>query len=265
MDVDDENNNQSTAVTGRTALGLPPDPRPSIHGDVLHSRPAVVNYNRRTDTGNTDNDLYIFYGGNDGVFRAIKGGFGSSAGDPAVGTEVWAFVAPEHFGNLRRLRLNAPAISSGYKKPYFFDGPISVYTSDNNSLKAAPDNVPDGKIVAADGDKVWLYLSMRRGGRFIYALDASDPLAPKMLWRKGCPSAETLAALKEANGCDLGFGELGYTFSEPKITTLHPSITTDPVLIFGAGYDPLVEDQSPASITCSTGTTTGEVRTGGTF
>ena len=39
------------------------DIRASVHGDVLHSRPAVVNYNRY----GTDNDTYVFYGSNDGI------------------------------------------------------------------------------------------------------------------------------------------------------------------------------------------------------
>ncbi|NIN36668.1 MAG: hypothetical protein GTO60_16870, partial [Gammaproteobacteria bacterium] len=55
--------------------GFTVDVRASIHGDVLHSRPAVVNYNRH---GN-DNDVFVFYGSNDGIFRAIKGGFNQSA------------------------------------------------------------------------------------------------------------------------------------------------------------------------------------------
>ena len=220
------------------------DTRASMHGDVLHSRPAVVNYNRRaaSDPANADNDVYIFYGGNDGVFRGAKGGFGSSAGDPAPGVEVWGFIAKEHFGNLKRLRINSPAISSNFKKPYFFDGPIGAYTLDSNG---------DSKLVAADGDKVWLYLTMRRGGRAIYALDVSDPLVPKLLWRKGCPSLSTVAAdIDATTGCDMGWGELGQTWSEPRVISINA--TSDPVLMFGAGYDALVEDPDPSTVSSST-------------
>jgi Tfp pilus tip-associated adhesin PilY1 len=240
---EDENSNSSFA-----------DTRASIHGDVLHSRPAVVNYNRRTDTANINNDVYIYYGGNDGVFRAVKGGFGSSTGDPAPGTEVWGFVAREHFPFLRRLRINTPSISSSYKKPYFFDGPIGAYTLDANG---------DGKLTASGTpneadytqDKVWLFLAMRRGGRFIYALDVTDPLVPRLLWRKGCPSLETdPTKVDSATGCDLGWGELGYTTSEPKVISSNCTSTSyncganDPLLMFGAGYDPAVEDIDPSSV-----------------
>ncbi|MBF0179030.1 MAG: hypothetical protein HQM03_03270, partial [Magnetococcales bacterium] len=42
------------------------DARASIHNDVLHSKPAVINYNRYS----TDDDVMVFYGANDGVFHA---------------------------------------------------------------------------------------------------------------------------------------------------------------------------------------------------
>ena len=73
--------------------------RASVHGDVLHSRPGVVNYNRTGD----DNDIVVFYGGNDGMLHAVKGGRGAGGG-----TELWAFVAPEFFPKLKRLHDNVP-------------------------------------------------------------------------------------------------------------------------------------------------------------
>ena len=77
------------------------DIRASVHGDVLHSRPAVINYGRNGPTD--ENDVYAFYGSNDGIFRAIKGGK-----DTDGGTEVWGFIPREFFGKLKRLRDDAP-------------------------------------------------------------------------------------------------------------------------------------------------------------
>ncbi len=187
------------------------DIRASVHGDVLHSRPAVVNYNRYGD----DNDVVIFYGANDGLFRAVKGG--QNAGD---GYEKWAFVPTEFFPGLKRLRDNTPAIGSTSPKPYFADGSVGVYQLDVNN---------DGKLVAADGDKVYLYISMRRGGRVIYALDVTDPDQPKFMWKRDYTSP--------------GYAELGQTWSEPKVRKIRAS--ANPVLIFGAGYDAAVEDLDP--------------------
>jgi len=205
---------QDNAVDENTD-GSTTDVRASIHGDVLHSRPALINYNRNSPSD--DNDVIAFYGANDGVFRAIQGGLGNSGG-----TELWGFIPSELFGRFKRLRDNSPAIDINNKRPYFMDGPIGVYQKDVND---------DGKLVAADGDKVYLYIGMRRGGRFIYALDVSDPSAPKMLWKK--------------SNTDTGFAELGYTWSEPKVALIRAH--ANPVLIMAAGYDPN-QDNDPVSL-----------------
>jgi type IV pilus assembly protein PilY1 len=54
------------------------DVRPSVHGDVAHSRPLPVNYGGSTG-------VVIYYGANDGALRAVRG---------ADGKELWGFIAP---------------------------------------------------------------------------------------------------------------------------------------------------------------------------
>lgn len=188
------------------------DIRARIHGDLLHSRPAVVNYNRNGD----DRDIMVYYGTNGGIFHAVKGGQ-----DDADGGEQWGMIFPEHLGQLKRLRDNEPIISNSARKPYFADGPISIYQDDVNS---------DGKLVAADGDKAYLYVGMRRGGEFVYALDVSDPDNPKYLWKK--------------TSSDTDYSAMGQSWS-----TLRPAkirAESNHVVIMGAGYDALNEDAEPA-------------------
>lgn len=189
--------------------GVNTDVRARIHGDLVHSRPAVVNYNRNGD----DRDVMVYYGTNEGIFHAVKGGQ-----DPTDGLERWGMVFPEHLSQLNRLRENAPAISGASPKPYFADGPTSVYQLDANA---------DGKFESAVGDKAYLYIGMRRGGRFAYALDVSNPLAPRHLWKIDSTQSD--------------FAELGQTWSTLRPARIKAS-TSDPVLIFGAGYDPENED-----------------------
>lgn len=194
--------------------GSKTDVRAYIHGDLLHSRPAVVNYNR--EAGNRD--ILVYYGSNDGVFRAVKGGQ-----DDSDGYEKWGMVLPEFLSKLDLLRKSDQGIGSGptdFKKPYFADGPVSVYQNDVNK---------DGKLVAIDGDKAWLYVGMRRGGRFLYALDVSDPDTPKFMWK--------------IDQNTTGFEKLGQTWSTIRPATL--KVQTNPVLIFGGGYDPTNEDPQP--------------------
>ena len=218
--------------------------RPSLHGDVVHSRPAVVSYNR----SGKDDDIVVFYGAADGVLRAVQGGKVKStlSGAPDPGTELWGFVAPEFYTGLARLwknspNINVPSVSSttataskpvANNKPYFFDGNFTVYAYD----KPGAGGLGDGKLVAADGDKVYLFATARRGGRLLYAFDVSNPGAPTFLWRKN--GADTSAG-------NADFRELGFTWSEAKVVKLKLSSGDKTALIFGAGYDP-VEDDNPA-------------------
>jgi Tfp pilus tip-associated adhesin PilY1 len=235
---DDENSKDgSLSVAGVTcAVTNTCDVRTSVHGDVLHSRPAVINYNRYGD----NNDVYIFYGANDGMLHAMKGG---QATDGSAGNEQWTFIAPEHFGQLKRLRNQTPVLSSANPKDYFFDGPIGVYTLDGKGTVASP-VAPDSKLTSGDGhgDKVYLFAAMRRGGRMIYAFDVTDPTNPALLWKKGCPNATG------TSGCDTGWDQIGQTWSQPQPVYLRAYPTTL-ALVFGAGYDPAAEDFQPCSVT----------------
>lgn len=204
------------------------DVRGYLHGDVLHSRPAVFNYNRTGEP--TDRDIRIFYGANDGTVHAVKGG-----NDDADGGEKWAFVLPEHFSGLRRLMEATPIISSSNTKPYFVDGPLSIHSRDVKSDGTVnADGTGDGRFETnlgdlTSGDYVHLFIGMRRGGKFIYALDVSSPDAPNFRWKKDNTSA--------------GYFEMGQTWSELKPFKIRGS--ANPVVIFGLGYDPTANDASP--------------------
>lgn len=205
--------------------------RPSIHGDVLHSRPVVVNYG-------DSRGLVVFYGANDGVFRAVNGSQDTAIGTVPAGGELWGLVLPEHYGQIDRLRNNSPelrfpstTLASAQNKDYFVDGPTGVYQKLTST----------GVI-----DKAYIYLTMRRGGRFIYALDVSTPTTPKVLWKISNSTA--------------GFEELGQTWSRPRLT-LVPGYA-DPVLIFGAGYSPNEDSEPPVQANMGRGIYVVDAATG---
>lgn len=185
--------------------------RPSVHGDVLHSRPAVINYGGSTG-------VVVFYGANDGLLRAVNG---NTTGTGA-GNELWGFLPEEHFPRLKRIAFNTPEIrlsttliadatsaSSPTPRDYFVDGPISTYQKLNASGAT---------------EKAIIYVGMRRGGRFVYALDVTTPIEPKFLWKK---TAANLSVL-------------GQSWSEPKLAKVRGY--ANPVLLMGAGYDAAAED-----------------------
>ena len=193
--------------------GAPVTIRPSVHGDVLHSRPAVVDYGGAIG-------VTVFYGSNDGFLHAVNG----QQDGTGAGEELWSFIPEEHFSKLDRLRTNSPEVrlsttpsaSTASPRPYFVDGPLGVYQK-----------------VSANGssEKVYLYAAMRRGGRLLYALDVTVPSAPRFLWKKTSASLPIL----------------GQTWSEPKAARIKGN--TNPVIIVGAGYDSAAEDVSPPATT----------------
>lgn len=83
----------------------------------------------------------------------------------------------------------------------------------------------DGLIRRSDGDHIYLYGGMRRGGRHVYGWDVTDPADPALLFDLS-PQSE-------------GFNALGFTWSTPLLTRLWIPGRTQPetVLVFGGGYD----------------------------
>ncbi|MFM2036019.1 MAG: hypothetical protein RL459_1284, partial [Pseudomonadota bacterium] len=160
--------------------------RPSVHGDVVHSRPVAINFG--TDASP---QVVVFYGANDGMLRAVNGNRTAAIGTAAAGSELWSFMPPEFYSNIKRLRANTtqisyPGVTGGAAKPYGIDGPITSVTS---------------------GSSTWLYAGMRRGGRALYAFDVTTPASPTLKWKIGCPN------LANDTGCTSGFDQLGQTWS----------------------------------------------------
>jgi type IV pilus assembly protein PilY1 len=222
--TDNDGNNNTSSL----------DTRPTVHGDVVHSRPLAI------DFGTTSTpDVKVFYGGNDGMLHAINADQADSDG-----TELWSFVAPEHYGKLKRHYYNYPALDlpnlsvpGATKKDYFFDGPIGSY-------RVAIDANGDGDYVdVGDTNLAWIYPTMRRGGRMVYAFDVSTPASPTIKWAHGCPNAG------DDTGCTSGWSTIGHTWSTPRSTKVTGyGSGASPILIMGGGYDSC-EDSEPN--TCS--------------
>jgi type IV pilus assembly protein PilY1 len=197
-------------VSDEDGDGITNEARSWILGDILHSKPLVVNYGARTSSFSVDEpDLRIVVGTNAGFLHMF---------DNRDGQENWAFFAKELGPLLNTRRVNAVSA----QHPYGIDAPVVLYTRDVNK---------DGTIDWNDGDKAYIYFGLRRGGRILYAMDISNPDDPDLLWRKDNTSP--------------GFAELGQTWSVPVVTKI-PGYAK-PVLIFGAGYDPIKDGSGVAS------------------
>ena len=205
-----ENEDRNSATSGNNRL--------SMHGDVVHSRPVAVNF------GTSEaRKVVVFYGGNDGWFRAVNGNRSEAIGSVAAGNELWSFAPAEFLPKFGRLRARAPAVhylgtpvTSATQKDYGMDGPITAYR---------------GSVGAST--KAFIYATMRRGGRSIYSFDvtniATAPTTPVLKWRIGCQVDGT---------CTTGMDGIGQTWGAVKAFKhgSHGS-GTSPLLIFGGGYD----------------------------
>ena len=220
-DVADENLNGVTTTEMRS----------SIHGDVVHSRPVALNFGTSGSPS-----VVVFYGGNDGVFRAINGNRTGNIGSAVPGAELWGFLPPEFFGNIKRLRDNNVQISfpnvsspSALPKPYGIDGAITAHVS---------------------GTDAWVFAAMRRGGRALYSFNVptADPAAATLKWKVGCPQNFPTSGTVSDVGCTTGFSGIGQTWSAPKPFTAGGY--GSPLLIMGGGYDPC-EDANPNTCTAS--------------
>ncbi|NIV18346.1 MAG: hypothetical protein GWN47_08000 [Woeseiaceae bacterium] len=196
LDVDDLDGDGNTG-----------EAREWIFGDALHSRPLPINYGSIGGYSDPENPaIFIAVGSDDGMLRFIRN---TSAGGAQSGEELWSFMPRASMPAQKILRANG----TGMQHPYTLDGAPVAFIMDKNQ---------DGSIVSSDGDKVFLYVGMRRGGKKYYALDITDPQRPDLMW--------TI----DKSG---DFAELGYTFSTPRVGLVHTPMGPRPAVMFAGGYD----------------------------
>jgi len=133
----------------------------------------------------------VFAGANDGMLHAF---------DDSDGSELWAFIPPNLHDKLQAL--HADVIES------FVDGSPKAYISYDLN----------GQIT-----KAILIFGQRRGGNHYYALDITNPLLPKYLWKISPDMPD--------------YAELGQTWSSPMIGKIAYFMEEKWVAFIGGGYD----------------------------
>lgn len=203
-------------------------------GAVLHSRPLAINYGRRNGAANPE-DVRVVFGSADGMLRMVN---------DTTGVENWGFMPQAVMGSLSTLREN----QSGATLPYGVDGSPLVLIRDRSTADIA--SASDGIINTATSsvhDRVLLFFGLRRGGAAYYALDITNPDAPKLVWRLNAAGLMRAGQATVDAGSAAQFAALGLAFSTPQVarirldadgvaaTTNDVSLRT--VLIFGGGYN----------------------------
>lgn len=182
-------------------------------GDPLHTKPFSVRY--------SDSTTVIYSMTNQGLLHAFDATTpvlrnGNSNG----GEELFSFIP-------RELLINLPALETntvGGDHIYGLDGGMTVWHEEFA-------NSNDG--IVNNGESVYLFIGMRRGGEHYYALDISNYQDPRLLW--------------QISSGDPGFNNLAQSWSRMSLVTLYDDAYPDnrrSSLVFGGGYDqPRLDDR----------------------
>ena len=180
-------------------------------GDPLFSRPMLVTYG---GTAAQPNDV-LYVTTNLGFLHAIDG---------ATGEEIWSWAPGDLLDNLQRYQQG----DSMQPKAYGLDGEMSVWIYEN------PYDT-DVDIDVTDGDFVYLYMGMRRGGQNYYAMDVTsyhptnwNSISPILKW--------------QINGGTGQYGDMGQSWSrmiKTKVAWQCGATSCDErdVVFFSGGYD----------------------------
>lgn len=192
-------------------------------GASLHASPVAIPY------GGTEADPVdkVFIAGSTGLYML----------NAPTGEEEWIFVPQELMAQQADARANVVG--------------DPIYGLDLTPTRWVNDTNNDGVIDPADGDFVRLFVGMRRGGSNYYALDVTPNSAittsaaatglvnPELMWR--------------IQGGAGDFVHLGQTWSPPLLATISMtesgSLVNKPVLIFGGGHDPSLDNSYGTSTT----------------
>jgi type IV pilus assembly protein PilY1 len=169
--------------------------REHVLGDTVNANPVYVRNPQYAFTDavspaysqfkqdNVSRQPVVYLAANDGMLHAIDGRVGSGAS----GSELWAYVPRAMMPNLWKLADK----NYGTRHAYFVDGTPTVMD-----------------VFSAGSWKTILVGGYNSGGRGYYALDVTNPLAPKALWEICSNSAV----------CDISDADLGYSFGNAEIT-----------------------------------------------
>lgn len=187
--------------------------REGVLGDLIDSKPEFVgrpvfNYGdpgyQDFKTANASRAGTVYVGSNDGMLHAF---------DADTLEERWAFIPSEVIPNLWKLA----DINYSAKHTYYVNGDVTI-SDICVAANCATATQADWRTILIGG--------LESGGRAYYALDVTDPTAPKLLW--------------EINPSVTGFEQLGYTFGNPIITKRN--VDGKWVALLTSGYNNIPDD-----------------------
>ena len=204
--------------------------------DPLHSEPTIIKYSSTTSTtGEQSADRTLFIGTNSGYIHAFDV-------DENAPKEHFSFIPKELLQNLDKYYSGGTLYEH---KAYGIDGPLTHWHQDSNG---------NGQV--DNGEQVYLYITLRRGGQSLYALNVTDRTKPTLAWEK---HGNYPANFPNKPAISDGYENLGQTWARMEPATVMWDNTQKVVLFTAGGYDPIEDGtdmNGPASRTThSQGTT----------
>lgn len=188
------------------------DQQPLLHRDqeiswmgaTIFGAPVQVNY-QTSESGSYD---VIWWSSSDGFLRAVD----------AKSGKLLVAILPE------------AVIESVVTTDITQSGDV-VPGLDTSWVALRHDHNQDGKINRVEGDYVYLYGGMRRGGTHLYAWDVTEPTSPSVLFEHSPETDE--------------FSAQAFTWSTPVVANVWlPGFSTpETVLVYGGGYDNRLDTQ----------------------
>ncbi len=181
--------------------------RKHVLGDVVNATPVYIRqpYFDYTDAGYSafkttspaaTRTPMVLVGANDGMLHALNGLDDATNG----GDEFWAYIPRMVLPNLHKLA----DTNWANLHEYTVDATPTV-----GDVDAGPVGTPNWRTIAVAG--------LNKGGRGYYALDVTDPLAPKALWEFTLPAGATASSCSSSATADC---DVGFSFGNPVISKL---------------------------------------------
>ena len=196
--------------------GFDPDNPTQAHhyvADSLHNSPTLVTYKAKESDDVLEEA--IFSANNMGVLHAVRAD---------TGEELWSYSAEELLPNIKKYFDN-----NSNSHIYGLDGNLVVHSEQKATSEF------DFEL-----EKASLYLTQRRGGNSIFALDITDAMEPtnpfQVMWKINGGIAGT------------DFRDLGQTWATPQLIPIRygcpDACEVKDVLMFGGGYNPIYDDET---------------------
>ena len=179
--------------------------------ESLHGSPSLLTYSANSKAVPPTAEEVLYTGNNMGVLFAL---------DAATGEEIWSYTPEELLPNIGKYYNDEAG-----DHVYGLDGSFTIHSTRKDST------VNDFEV-----DEAWLYMTERRGGNRIYALDISNGTNPadpfKVMW-------------KITGGTD-DFTDVAQTWSKPELVPVRigcpDNCETKNLLLFSGGYNASVYD-----------------------